>query len=123
MIPTHPEWAACIAEYARFILDDESIRRNWLDRVRPDSSIYSPNELVCQIFVDMNAEEGLEQLASAVGQNAQIYRSIADFISKLSDLSKVLPLGESFHEIENVLKLQQWHSLRRAAANVIDPFN
>ena len=122
MIPTHPEWLEEIVKYAELVLDDRFIRDNWIDQSNLNTSIYSPTELISQVFVDLNAKEGLAQLEGILGWQSEMYGAVSDFIEQLDELSEALPDEDSPENIAEVLRLAQWRAVRDGAAKVTQQF-
>jgi hypothetical protein len=114
------KWLPQIIDYCGFILDDEKLRRAWIDRDFSETSVTNFDELCEQIFDDLDADNLVVDFSSKLQKPDGLQASIMEFLSSLHAVDFVCTLNQKPNDVQMLLDSAQWQRVRSAALNVLN---
>lgn len=125
MIDLKNIWAPQIIAYAEIILDHDVIYNCWVLGRRDFTSVTSFDEMIEQIFDDLDSEHSLDRARSSSILPKELVDAISDFLSAIKDVDAAVERAGWSDAPESILASRLWqvaidraNSLAGAAAKV-----
>ena len=89
MIDLETVWIPQIIRYARLIAEQETLRRSWMEGDRSQTSVTGFDELIEQVFEDLDAETLVEEAQLTQDLPPELIVLISGFLGTLSAFDKI----------------------------------
>lgn len=113
-------WLPQVIGYCDFLLDDEKLRRAWINHDFSDTSVTDFDELYEQIFDDLDAKKFAENLFEYLPNSKMVAAAVAAFIASLQEMDQVRAKNSELTKASLLLDSCQWHILRKSASAVLN---
>lgn len=118
MIPFQ-SWLSQITGYCRFVTDEVSLRRAWIDGDFTQTSVTDFDELYEQIFDDLDSDVCEESLIEWFPDDLIVRDSVSAFLNALRDVNQSIDGSNEPLRHEYLLRSSGWHRVVCAAESVV----
>lgn len=116
MIDFHTVWLPQILGYAKLVADENVLRRAWLAHNLDETSVVSPDELIEQVFGDLDAVAIAEAATAELVGRLGLASEVKDFLRYLQAWDAArggVPIGPE------LFSTPEWLRLRAQAAELV----
>ncbi len=114
MIDLENVWLPGINECAEMIVKEKKICKKFESREISLTSREGFDELLEQVFQDLDSENQIFRLNSIISTESESYRAISEFLNSLTDAEKAVDSGD-FVDEDALLHSEEWKRVKGAA--------
>ncbi len=109
-------WMGQMRDYIRFVADEPLVRRVWMDREQGITSVSDFDELVEQVFDDLDADSLASQMLANNGEESQVIAAFLDAMRRASDAHPIVRPEDAAAFLES----QEWRALNSVARSALE---
>ena len=113
------DWLRQIIGYCKIIAEDRIIRRSWIEGERSETSVTDYDELIEQIFDDLDADEMARSSHELSSSQEKVLGAVRDFLGTLNEFNDRVEAGEISNNPEVILASRGWKAVQGKAARVL----
>ena len=115
MIDLRSVWLPQIVRYAELVADERIFRSAWISGERSETSVTGFDELVEQVFDDLDSEAQLELAKSAWSSDPELIELVEEFLGGLESVDRIVEGDDLNDRPERIFVLAEWALLRERA--------
>lgn len=116
-------WLPQIIRYAELVVEEDVLRRSWLEFNSNETSVTNPDEMIVQVFDDLDAEELVKEAPSQLEAHPELVAALQAFLDRLMDWNgdesgswNIRPLPAI---TPDVFESETWRRLRQEAERLL----
>jgi hypothetical protein len=116
---SYGDWVEQVVRYARFVADEQGVRKAWIERDCSRTSVTGFDELFEQIFDDLDSYSFRQRKDTNQRVSPRAHNLIVDFLDQATAIDRVRSEHRRLVAVSELLESEDWSTLVVIACRIV----